>query len=573
LDYSNQIVLFGSLLVLVSIVASVLSSRFGAPLLLVFLVLGMLAGEDGPGGIQFSDIHLAQFVGSIALAIIIFDGGLRTRKEVFRVALWPAVSLAILGVIITAVVVGAIATWLLKVHWMHGLLIGAIIGSTDAAAVFGLLHTSGTELKQRVAATLEIESASNDPMAIFLTLALVAVLAAGGTTLTLDIVADFFKQFGIGALTGAGGGLLLAALVNRLDLVTGLYPLLVAAGGLLIFAAAIAAGGSGFLAIYLAGIVLGNKPLRASQNILRVHDGLAWLSQITMFLMLGLLITPSELVKISFEGLVIALALMFLARPVAVFASLLPFRFPWREQLFISWIGLRGAVPMILAIFPMTAGVENSTLYFNIAFFVVLTSLLCQGWTMVPAARGLGLEIPPTRDPVERFNLNIPGHLEREILCYRVNANTALANRPLESVPLPVDSHVTTVVREQSVLTADKDLVLMADDLVYVFADPGSIPQLNRLFDPHLVPDRLEEHRFYGDFILNGTALLADISEVYGFAFPGSYREQTLDSYLNRVFHGRPVVGDVAPLSTAELVINEIDQGRITKVGLRLRKR
>ncbi|HSQ02925.1 MAG TPA: potassium/proton antiporter, partial [Burkholderiales bacterium] len=494
-------------------------------------------------------------------------------KEVFRVALWPAVSLAILGVIITAVVVGSIATWLLKVHWMHGLLIGAIIGSTDAAAVFGLLHTSGTELKQRVAATLEIESASNDPMAIFLTLALVAVLAAGGTTLTLDIVADFFRQFGIGALTGAGGGLLLAALVNRLDLVTGLYPLLVAAGGLLIFAAAIAAGGSGFLAIYLAGIVLGNKPLRASQNILRVHDGLAWLSQITMFLMLGLLITPSELLKISFEGLVIALALMFLARPVAVFASLLPFRFPWREQLFISWIGLRGAVPMILAIFPMTAGVENSTLYFNIAFFVVLTSLLCQGWTMVPAARGLGLEIPPTRDPVERFNLNIPGHLEREILCYRVNANTALANRPLDSVPLPMDSHVTTVVREHSVLTADKDLVLMAGDLVYVFADPGSIPQLNRLFDPHLVPDRLEEHRFYGDFILNGTALLADISEVYGFALPDSYREQTLDSYLNRVFHGRPVVGDVAPLSTAELVINEIDQGRITKVGLRLRKR
>ena len=222
----------------VSIVASAVSSRLGAPLLLVFLVLGMLAGEDGPGGIKFDDVHTAQLVGSIALAIIIFDGGLRTRREVFRVALWPAVSLATVGVVVTAVIVAVFATWLMDLHWMQGMLIGAIVGSTDAAAVFSLLQTSGTQLKERVASTLEIESASNDPMAIFMALVLIDVLAAGGTTLTADVLIEFFKQFGTGIVVGWLGGRLLGALINRLNLVTALYPLLAVAGGVFVFAAA-----------------------------------------------------------------------------------------------------------------------------------------------------------------------------------------------------------------------------------------------------------------------------------------------------------------------------------------------
>lgn len=572
LEFSNQIVLFGSLLALVAIVASVLSSRFGAPLLLVFLVLGMLAGEDGPGGVHFSDVHVAQLVGSVALAIIIFDGGLRTRKEVFRVALWPAVSLATVGVVITAALLGAVAAWLLNLHWMHGLLLGAIVGSTDAAAVFGLLNTAGTELKQRVASTLEIESASNDPMAIFLTMVLVTVLAAGGTSLTLGVAGEFVKQFGIGAVGGTIGGWLLGILINRLNLVTGLYPLLAAAGALFIFGVTATLGGSGFLAIYLAGIVLGNMPLQASQNILRVHSGLAWLSQITMFLMLGLLITPSNLVPIAFEGVVIALALMLVARPVAVLVSLLPFRFPWREQVFISWVGLRGAVPMILAIFPMTAGVENAELYFNVAFFVVLASLVVQGWTIAPTARLLGLEIPPTHEPMHRYNLDIPGHLDREIACYRIAPGSIIANRHIRSVPLPDDSRITTVVRDDAVLTSDEGLTLRPGDLVYVFTDPAHIANLNRLFDPQLVPDHLEQHRFYGDFVLNGTAGVADVAEAYGLPLPGNHDEETLAEYLHKLFRGRPVIGDRAPLGGAELVVKEIELGRITKVGLRVRK-
>ena len=572
MEYSNEIVFFGSLLALVAIVASVLSSRFGAPLLLVFLVLGMLAGEDGPGGVQFGDTHVAQFVGSVALAIIIFDGGLRTRKEVFRVALWPAVSLATVGVLLTTALVGAVATWLFDLHWMHGLLIGAIVGSTDAAAVFGLLNTAGTKLKQRVASTLEIESASNDPMAIFLTMALVSVLAAGGTSLTLGVLGEFATQFGIGAVAGIVGGWLLGSLINRLNLVTGLYPLLAAVGALFVFGATATLGGSGFLAIYLVGIVLGNMPLQAAQNILRVHDGLAWLSQITMFLMLGLLITPSALVPIAVPGVVIALALMLVARPVAVFVSLLPFRFPWREQVFISWVGLRGAVPMILAIFPMTAGVENSTLYFNVAFFVILASLVVQGWTIVPAARWLGLEIPPTHEPIQRYNLDIPGHLDREIACYRVAAGSVVANRQIRSMPLPDDSHITTVVRGDAVLTSVEDLKMLPGDLVYVFTDPAHIPDLNLLFDPRLVPDRLEEHRFYGDFVLNGTAGVADVAEAYGLPLPEGHDQETLAEYFYEMFRGRPVVGDRIPLGNAELVVKAIELDRITKIGLRVRK-
>jgi len=273
--YMNEIILLGSLLALLSIVASAVSSRLGAPLLLVFIVLGMLAGEDGPGGILFNDAHTALLVGSIALAIIIFDGGLRTRKEAFGVALWPSISLATAGVVLTAVVVGVFATWLLDLNWLQGLLLGSIVASTDAAAVFGLLRTAGAQLKERVAATLEIESASNDPMAIFMTVVLVSVLAAGGTSLTPGVLVEFVQQFGIGAVVGWIGGRSLVALINRLSLVTALYPLLAATGGVFIFGVAAVLNGSGFLAIYIAGVILGNMPLQASQNILRVHDGLA----------------------------------------------------------------------------------------------------------------------------------------------------------------------------------------------------------------------------------------------------------------------------------------------------------
>jgi potassium/hydrogen antiporter len=459
----------------------------------------------------------------------------------------------------------------LGLSWLEGMLLGAIVGSTDAAAVFALLRTQGAALKRRVASTLEIESGSNDPMAVFLTVALLELLAAGKSELEPSIALAFVRQFAIGALLGVGGGRLLVWLINRLRLITGLYPLLAAAGGILIFAVAAQLGGSGFLAIYLAGLVLGNSRLQAGQNILRVHDGLAWLSQIVMFLILGLLVTPSQLTQIAAPALAIAAALMVLARPVAVVASLLPFGFPWREQLYIGWVGLRGAVPIVLALFPAMYELDNARLYFNVAFFVVLISLLLQGWTIAPAARWLGLEAPPQIEPVQRVTVDIPGHFEHEILGFEVKPGSLASGRTLGELALPEGMKVMAAIRDGVPQDLAPGLALRPGDFVYFLAQPHGVPLLGKLFDPHRVPDRLEEHRYFGDFVLNGDALLGDLAAIYGLEVPEAAAAKSLADYLDQAFHGRAVVGDRVRLGAAELVVREIENGRISRVGLRLR--
>lgn len=571
MEFWNLAILVGAALLLVSIVVSDISSRMGAPLLLVFLSLGMLAGEDGPGGIRFDDFETAYAIGTLALAVIIFDGGMRTSRETFRVALWPAISLATVGVLVTAVLVGVFAAWALKLSWLEGLLLGAIVGSTDAAAVFALLRTQGAALKKRVASTLEIESGSNDPMAIFLTVALLELLAAGKSELDASVAISFVLQFAIGSLLGAGGGKLLVWLINRLRLISGLYPLLAAAGGVLIFAVAAQLGGSGFLAIYLAGLVLGNSQLQAAQNILRVHDGLAWLSQIAMFLILGLLLTPSQLVDVALPALLLAAALMIVARPLAVAISLLPFRFPWREQLYMGWVGLRGAVPIVLALFPMMYGVENARLYFNVAFFVVLVSLLLQGWTIAPAARWLRLEAPPPTEPVQRVTVDMPGHFEYEILGFEAKPGSLIAGRELAQLELPDGMQIMALLRDGVPQNLRPGLLFRPGDYVYFLAQPRNIPHLSKLFDPHRVPDRLEEHRYFGDFVLHGDALLGDLGAAYGIEVPAEHAGKTLAAYLNERSHGRVVVGDRAPLGNAELVVRELQDGQVIRVGLKLR--
>jgi cell volume regulation protein A len=570
-EFWNAAIFVGALLLVVSIVASDISSRLGAPLLLVFIALGMLAGEDGPGGIRFDDFETAYAIGTLALAVIIFDGGMRTQRELFRVTLWPAASLATAGVLITALLVGVFASWVFGLHWLHGMLIGAIVGSTDAAAVFALLRNAGATLQERVASTIEVESASNDPMAIFLTIAILELLVAGKTQFEPAVVIAFVQQFGIGAVLGLVGGRLLVWLINRLRLHSGLYPLLAAAGGLLVFATTQQVGGSGYLAIFLAGVVLGNSRLQAAQNILRVHDGLAWLSQIVMFIILGLLVTPSEFVHIALPALGVAAFLILVARPVAVVASLAPFRFPWREQAFVGWVGLRGAVPVVLALFPLMYGVENARLYFNVAFFIVLVSLVVQGWTIAAAARLLKLEVPPSAAPAQRITLDIPGHFEHEVVGYEVQAGSLAAARELGGLELPPGLQVMSMLREGVPLRLEPGQQLMPRDYVYFLAEPKDVPFLNRLFDPHRAPDRLEEHAYFGDFVLNGDAVLGDVAAVYGIEVPAEHLGRTLSEYLNQRAHGRVVVGDRAPLGEAELVVREVQDNRVTRVGLKLR--
>jgi cell volume regulation protein A len=406
MDLGSHLILIGAGLVTLSIFAGIVSSRIGAPLLLVFLVLGMLAGEDGPGGIPFDDFRFAYLLGSTALAVILFDGGLRTSFASFTSVLWPALVLATVGVVVTAVVTGAAAAVVLGLDWVEALLVGSVVASTDAAAVFFLLHLKGARLKERVGSTLEIESGLNDPMAIFLTLACVTLITTGAEGTTLTTADTFARQFIVqitgGTIAGAVGGMVLVHLINRLPLASGLYAIFALSGALVIFGGTQEFGGSGFLAVYIAGLIVGNRRHRGTLLIARFHDGLSWLCQIAMFLMLGLLVTPSRLIPLLIPALAIALVLILVSRPTAVLLCLLPFGFQRRELMFVSWVGLRGAVPIFLATIPVIAGVEHADEIFAVAYVVVLVSLVVQGWTVTMAARRLGLDLPPPPPPPQR---------------------------------------------------------------------------------------------------------------------------------------------------------------------------
>lgn len=571
LDLTHQIILVVGLLFIASILASLISSRIGAPLLLIFLVIGMLMGEQGPGGLVFDDFQTAHLIGSLALAVILFDGGLRTRVASFRVGLRPALMLATVGVLVTVAITGLITSWVLGLPLLEGLLIGAIVGSTDAAAVFYLLHAHGLELKERIGATLEIESGSNDPMAIFLTVALIELLLGEHNSPGWGLALEFVQQMGLGAVVGLAGGYALAQCINRFPLTPGLYPLLAVAGALVVFGLTAVAGGSGFLAVYLAGIVLGNRRVQSAQNIRRFHDGMAWLAQIVMFLMLGLLITPSHLLDVAPQALLVAGVLLLVARPVAVLVSLLPFRFPLHEQLFIGWVGLRGAVPILLGLFPLLAGVDNAGAYFNIAFFVVLLSLICQGWTVAPVARWLELDVPPRSRVVHRLELDLPGQPEYELVGYHLSADSPALYKLVHRLRLPRGTQVVAVIRDGALLEAIHDEILREDDFVYVLASPDTLPDVDRVLVAAGGPARLEEHAFFGEFVLNGDTPLVALVSAYDLAIPDRRGgDETLDAYLRRLFKGRAVVGDRVKLNNMEFVVRAMDGGRITQVGLKI---
>src|SRR6201984_486178 len=437
-EASHQLILLGSVLVLLSIFAGLFSARLGAPLLLVFLGLGTLAGGEGPGGILFRDFHAAYLIGSISLAIILFDGGLRADPGAIRRALWPSLALATVGVIATAAIVGAAAVLLFSTSWIRGLLVGAIVAATDAAAVSALLHLRGLGLRARVAGTLELESGINDPLSVLLTVLLVSLLLAPSPLTGSHIAALLAREVVGGSAFGIGGGYLLLALVNRVEATSGLYPILALAGAIALFGGRPSSGASGFLAVYLAGLILGTHRHRATQVINQAFDAFAWLSQIVLFLMLGLLVTPSALVPILGPSLLIAVVLMLVARPVAAALCLLPFRYAALEIAFISWVGLRAAVPIFLAIIPVLAGLPDAAVFFGVAFIVVLISLILQGWTVAAAARMFDLDVPPLQQ-ASRLDIDLPGRLgdENTVAGYRVEARCRDVSKPVEGLPPP----------------------------------------------------------------------------------------------------------------------------------------
>ena len=552
-------------LVLVGIGSSLVARRFGSPLLLVFLVIGMLAGVDGPIGISFDDYALTYRLGSLALAVILFDGGLRTRRETFRGVLAPTLLLATLGVVITAALSGVAAHWLLGLDAIESLLLGSIVASTDAAAVFFLLRAGGLQLRSRVGATLEIESSANDPVAVLMTTLLAGYLAAPQGLGGAELAGELAMQFGIGGIGGALFGLGIAAALQRLPLSGGLAALFLVAGAVLTFGVVGSLHGSAFLAVYVAGVIVGNRNVPGFVQLLSVLDAGTWLCQIAMFLVLGLLATPHALGDAMWPALGVAAFLMLIGRPAAIALCLAPFRYGKREIAFIAWVGLRGAVGIFLASIPMLMRLPHAALIFNVAFIVVLVSLLIQGWTLGLAARLLDVALPHRDRAVRRVEVDLPGSLERELVGYLVAPQAAI----LDKAALPGWAKLAMVVRGGEILMADGFDALAPGDYAYLLAPPGRVYRLDWLFAP---PDeaREAERELFGEFSFAASVRLGDVAKFYALPIRDRDASLTLGEHFARHYEHTVEVGDRVRLGPVTLVARELDDERVAKVGLKI---
>ena len=573
MDDLNQILLIGAAVMFAGIFFAAFSSRFGIPFLLVFLVVGMLAGEDGPGGIHFDDYALSFLVANLALAVILLDGGLRTQLSSFRAALRPSLALATVGVIATAALVGLFATWVLAVDWRFGLLLGSIVGSTDAAAVFALLRSTGTRLNDRVGTILEVESGANDPMAVFLTITMIELVSHGGNVSIGDVALALIVQFSIGAAGGIALGYLLCMALRRVRkrIRGGLLALLLASGGAAIFGVINLVGGSGFLAVYLVGLIIGNRRERTSEDVLRAMDGMAWLAQSSMFLLLGLLVAPREVASGAALALAISAFLMFVARPLAVWAVLLPFRLPAREVGFIAWMGLRGAVPIVLGMFPLLAGVDGADILFNVAFVVVLTSLLFQGVSVGPTARLLRVALPARTEPLAQTYLEGSTDPPLEIAQFRLAPASTLEGLAPKSIVLPVHTQLLSVLRDGQACAMASVGILRAGDIVTIIAPEEETDRIAEWFCGGVDSRNPRMRGFHGEFAFDGSARLGDILTFYGgTGLDPALHEQTLDEAIRSKLPLGPVEGDTVDIADLRFTVRAVAEAQVLRAGIAL---
>jgi cell volume regulation protein A len=564
LDSVSIAILLGAVLVMAGILSSLLALRFGAPLLLVFLLIGVMAGEAGPGKVQFDDLRTTYLVGSVALALILFDGGLRTRFQNISAVIAPSMVLATIGVLLTALITAPVAKYALDLNWTEALLVGAVVASTDAAAVFLLVHAQGLRLRPRVGATLEAESGTNDPFAVFLTLMLVELISVGSSSFT-HVAIELGREAVLGAITGILGGRIVVIALNRVALPQGLHAPFVLTAALVIFGATQMAHASGFLAVYLAGIIIGNRPTRAHNAVVTFLDAATWLAQIVMFVLLGLLASPQRLVGSIGPAVIVALVLMLVARPLAVFICLAPFRFNWREKIFIAWTGLRGAVAIFLASIPMLVGLSKAYLYFDVAFVIVVISLLLQGWTLAAAARRLHVALPRADRGPRRVELDLPGQLEQQLVGYSVRPKSLFFRRGLT----PSWSRPTLVIRDQHILSPAEADPVRPGDYLYLLAPPEKAEALDRFF-VDMPPSSAPDPHLLGDFTVSGEHTLGELAEVYGIKIDADQTGLTLADYFDIHLDHAPKEGATLDLDAIVLVARSISGGRVNMIGLRL---
>jgi len=467
----ENILLVGSLLLLASIFAGKTSYKFGVPTLILFLVIGMLAGSDGIGGISFYDPRASQFIGIVSLNFILFSGGLDTHWPSVKPVIWQGLSLSTLGVLLTAVLLGVFIWKITDFTLYESLLLGSIVSSTDAAAVFSMLRSKSLALKANLRPVLELESGSNDPMAYVLTIAFLSLVVNQDLSV-YSIIPLFFQQMIVGAMGGFFSGFISKIIINKIKLdYEGLYPVLVIALMFATFSATDFLGGNGFLAVYICAVYLGNQDLIHKKTILKMYDGLAWLMQIVLFLTLGLLVFPSHIVPVMGIGLLISVFLILVARPISVFISLIPFKMPARKRYYISWVGLRGAVPIVFATYPLLAGIEKADMIFNIVFFISLTSVLIQGTSLSRVAKWLSVALPEKIKPVtpsEAFLAEYPKTVMEEII---INNDNPVIGKKIVELGFPKSAIIAMIKRNNKYLTPGGSTIIEENDTLIILSD------------------------------------------------------------------------------------------------------